>query len=65
VEPFSGIHALAAVSAFLQVIIFLPTVIVFFFKSNYFIVLTHSFYLQNHHILSSLPPLPEGGDVSE
>jgi hypothetical protein len=28
-------------------------------------VLNHSFYLQNHHILSSLPPLPKGGDASE
>ena len=59
VEPFSGIHALPAVSSFFFELQYSSC------GSNDFIVLTRSFYLQNHQTLSSLPPLPKGGDVSE
>ena len=57
VEPFSGVHALPAVS---------------YFSSSYTIplispinlhLLTRFFFMQKHQSLSSLPPLPEGGDV--
>ena len=66
VEPFSGDHAPPDVSAFLRVVLL-------FFDCNCFflcvlIVLSFPlvlFCLQNHQSLSSLPPLPEGGDVDE
>jgi hypothetical protein len=63
VEPYSGSHALPEVSNFVFRIVLL-------FFDCFFICFAYSprprfFILQNHQILSSLPPLPEGGEVDE
>jgi hypothetical protein len=65
VELFSGYHALPAVSVFLRVLLLLFNCNCFLFGSDEFSVLSHSFFLQDHQTLLSLPPLPVGGDVSE
>jgi hypothetical protein len=64
VEPFSDDHALPAVSVFLQIFLFTLNCDYFFFGSDDFDMLSLSF-LQDHQSVSSLPLLPEGGDVSE
>jgi hypothetical protein len=65
VEPFSGVHALQAVSVFLRVLLQVFNCNWLFFGSVGFALLSRPFFLQDHQTLSSLPPLPEGGDVSE
>ena len=58
VEPFSGVHALPAVSYFSSSCTILISPINLH-------LLTRFFFMQKHQSLSSLPPLPEGGDVPE
>jgi hypothetical protein len=57
VEPFSGVHALPAVSYFSSSC----TILI----SPLNLHLLTRFFMQKHQSLSSLPPLPEGGDVPE
>jgi hypothetical protein len=61
VEPYSGIHALPKVSNYLS-----NCFSIFRLLSCFLIFsLVLFFILQNHRVLSSLPPLPEGGEVDE
>jgi hypothetical protein len=63
VEPYSGNHALPKVNnLFLQVVLFpfFDCYIVSLYPYIYLL-----FFRHNHQPLSSLPPLPEGGEVDE
>jgi hypothetical protein len=61
VEPFSGSNTLPEVSDFSFELCFYFSTASFL----YFLYLSVNLSLQNHQVLTSLPPLPEGGEVDE
>jgi hypothetical protein len=61
VKPYSGNHPLPEVSDFFFELCFSFLTALFLF----FVYLSLNFSLQNHQVLTYLPPLPEGEDVEE